>query len=688
MCFRTAGLLACAALFAQNGDVPTLRITVNLVQIDAVVTDKHGHHVTDLTKEDFRIFQDDNPQVITLFSYIGGTAPVSPARREVVVPTFTQPRREQIQRSVVLMVDDLGLSFTSMAAVREALGKFVDTEVQPGDAVAIIRTGRSMGALQQFTTDKRMLQAAIQRLRWNGLGRASIGAFDAVGSLATDERFSHEEVVSRALRERTYTMGTLDALAYVVRGLRDMPGRKSLILFSDGFHVVDPSPRGYDLAEPVRRFADLANRSGVVIYAIDARGLHPLTLGAEDNTTPGDATQTPLRNTPLLVAQSLAFRRNAFLANRQGPEILAGQTGGLFWSDNNDLAGAARAAMEDSNGYYLIGFNPGEAAFALGDAKSKYHHLRVTVKRRGLHVRSRNGYFGTPDQPAPPSPKGREQQLTAAIFSPFHSGDIRVHLTALFNNAADGGPNLDSLLHVNGGDLTFTEEADGWKKAVVDILQVTFGDNGAAADTSDRTFQVRLKAEAYERAVRWGFVYRVTQPLKKPGAYQFRVAVRDAASGKVGSASQFIEAPDISKGQLALSGVSLQGGASGSAANGGGSAEMEDPDSGPATRIFRRGHPVSYDFVAYNPELGRDRRKREVAIQVRVFHDGKQVWAGEPFSLASATSPDPVRLQVAQQMSFSPRTAPGEYLLQVTATDKLAKKNEAPVVQWMDFELK
>jgi hypothetical protein len=92
--------------------------------------------------------------------------------------------------------------------------------------------------------------------------------------------------------------------------------------------------------------------------------------------------------------------------------------------------------------------------------------------------------------------------------------------------------------------------------------------------------------------------------------------------------------------------------------------------------------------VAYNPEIGRDRRKREVAIQVRVFHDGKQVWAGEPFSLASATSPDPVRLQVAQQMSFSPRTAPGEYLLQVTAIDKLAKKNEAPVVQWMDFELK
>ena len=119
-----------------------------------------------------------------------------------------------------------------------------------------------------------------------------------------------------------------------------------------------------------------------------------------------------------------------------------------------------------------------------------------------------------------------------------------------------------------------------------------------------------------------------------------------------------------------------------------GNAETEDADGGPATRIFRRGQPLYYGFVVYNPKVGREHRMRQVEIRARVFRDGKQVWMGDPFSLASATPPDPLRMQVLQQLSFGPKTAPGEYLLQVTATDKLAKKNQAPVVQWMDFELK
>jgi VWFA-related protein len=122
MCLRIAGLLACAGLFAQNADVPALRITVNLVQIDAVVTDQHGHHVADLTKDDFRILQDGKSQAITHFSYVRGAVPSAPAPPQLAAPTFTQPRREEIQRSVVLMVDDLGLSFTSMSNVRDTLG--------------------------------------------------------------------------------------------------------------------------------------------------------------------------------------------------------------------------------------------------------------------------------------------------------------------------------------------------------------------------------------------------------------------------------------------------------------------------------------------------------------------------------------------------------------------------------------
>src|SRR5918912_27660 len=74
-------------------------------------------------------------------------------------------RPEQVRRTIALVVDDLGLSFESTAFVRQALKKFVDQQLQPGDLVAIIRTAGGIGALQQFTSDKRQLYAAIESIR-------------------------------------------------------------------------------------------------------------------------------------------------------------------------------------------------------------------------------------------------------------------------------------------------------------------------------------------------------------------------------------------------------------------------------------------------------------------------------------------------------------------------------------------
>src|SRR3989442_1704303 len=81
---------------------------------------------------------------------------------------------EQVRRSIALVVDDLGLSFESVYYVRNAIKKFVDQQMKPGDLVAIIRTGAGVGALQQFTTDKQLLYAAIDRIKWNAYGRSGI----------------------------------------------------------------------------------------------------------------------------------------------------------------------------------------------------------------------------------------------------------------------------------------------------------------------------------------------------------------------------------------------------------------------------------------------------------------------------------------------------------------------------------
>ena len=148
----------------MSGDDEVVRITANLVQIDAVVTDRKGQQITNLTDQDFEILEDGHAQKITNLSYVSigspTAAPTRPAagakdtgaKYEGVPPVHLRP--EQVHRTIALVVDDLGLSLQSMVYVRQALKKFVDEQMQPGDMAAIIRTRAGTAALQQFTGDK------------------------------------------------------------------------------------------------------------------------------------------------------------------------------------------------------------------------------------------------------------------------------------------------------------------------------------------------------------------------------------------------------------------------------------------------------------------------------------------------------------------------------------------------------
>ena len=167
---------------AQQGPPPpgVIRINVNLVQVDAVVTDSKGKVVTDLKAEDFEVLQDGKPQAITNFSFIDvkestvrgfPARPVAQPRGGAPAPPLPRPvfRPQQARRTVAIVVDDLGLSFDSIVRIRQSITKWVDTQMQPGDLVAVIRTSAGMGALQQFTADKRLLHSAIEQI-----GRAHV----------------------------------------------------------------------------------------------------------------------------------------------------------------------------------------------------------------------------------------------------------------------------------------------------------------------------------------------------------------------------------------------------------------------------------------------------------------------------------------------------------------------------------
>ncbi|HLL74126.1 MAG TPA: VWA domain-containing protein, partial [Pyrinomonadaceae bacterium] len=496
---------------AEADEDEVVRITTNLVQVDAVVIDKDGKQVTDLRPEDFEVSEDGRPQAITNFSYIdtepAAARPAPPARPGEAAPAPAGPaRREQVRRTIAIVVDDLGMAFQNVAPARRALRAFIDDRVQPGDLVAVIRTGGEVGALQQFTTDKRQMRAAVERVRWNPCSRRGIGG-DLTDFLPLCSSGSER--------------ASLNALAFTVRGMRELPGRKSLIIFSDSLPIherdineiatsglpgggptqppasrnpaidtVERSPemRRADrnrVTDPLRELGDAAVRASVVIYAIDTRGLQWLGLTAADNTS---------GMTPQGISDLMSARSRDDFEGREGPALLTEQTGGFLVRNSNDIPRALGRIMEDLRGYYLLGYRPRGETF-----DRRFHRISVRVKNRpGLSVRSRRGFYGLPEEERP-APRTAADRFQLALISPFSAGDIGLQLTPVFAVLPEGGPFLRAMLHIDPEGLTFTPEANGWEKSDLVLRGILFGENGSVAEEHRHAFTLRMRGETLRR---------------------------------------------------------------------------------------------------------------------------------------------------------------------------------------------
>src|SRR5258706_19661 len=584
-----------------------VRITTNLVQIDTVVTDRRGQQIVDLRPEEFEVYEDGRIQEIKNFSYVS-------LQREANTPTAVEKSRDknapatppeqlrpdQVRRSIALVVDDLGLSFESTYYVRNALRKFVDEQMQPGDLVAIIRTGAGVGALQQFTHDRQLLYAAIDRLMWNAFGRGGISGFGNIGDdafyteprdpkrgiyTATDldkkARPEARETADRGqandFKEEVFTVGTLGALSYVVRGLRELPGRKSTVLITDSLDLFNSTGgSNYRVLDALRHLIDLANRSSVVFYTLDARGLQTLnasaanSLSGKSEASGNEVIATGLSGSRIM--QDLMSRSLEIQEAQNGMNYLASQTGGFMVSNNNDIALGIRRVL-DQKGNYLLGYRPGESTFNPTTGRKQFHKL----------------------------------------------------------------------------DL-----GDG----------ITFG---------------------------------INLPVRKPGAFQLRVAVRDVPTERVGSANQFIAVPNLNKNRLTLSGLYVAGNVSkgsatipaghdaGSAGNNEGELTAQDPRTGPAVRRFRPGTVIDYGYEAYNVRLDRVTGRAQLQTQVRLFRDNQQAFASQVLSVAG--QPDMKRVVAMAHLKLGQNLKSGDYVLQVIVTDAANKEKPHVASQWITFDL-
>ncbi len=631
-------------------DAP-IRVSVTLVQVDAVVTGRDGKQVRDLTKDDFEVFEDGKPRSLRHVSYVpSGSRPV-PAVKTGLSASEAPPRleRSEVGRSFALVADDLGMSFQGVNYAKQALHRFVDSQMQPGDLVAVISTSGGVSGLQPFTADKRQLHAAINRLRyllWAGGGNGVLSPIGVPGE---------DDADVNSVRRRRFNMGTMGAIRYIARGMRSLPGRRSIILFSEGIQVWrggdhDPSVTPGEILQ----VADEANRSAVVVYGMDVRGVVYPGLQAMDMVGDQD---------PGATREALNDRDVKFLNSQQGLAFLARETGGNAFLNDNDLGAGLARVLEDQSGYYLLGYGRPE------EDAGKRNRLVVRLKRPGLRLRFRHGAVGETDVESE-HPVTVKERLFSALSSPFQSGGFPFRLAPSFALGEKKQLELKALLYFDGAQLSFgAPDPAGMRTAKVHLLAVAEDEAGAPGAATARTYTVRTKSPG-----QGGFVYALRHEVKKPGLYQLRVAVLDEGSGRVGSASRLVEVPDLSKGGVAVSGINMLTGDWRSRLRDG-KAEDAEEDLSAAARVFRRGEPFSYGLMVYNTRPG-------LAIEPKLVSAGEVVWEGKRMPVSDGGG----RGLAGGVLTLGDKTSPGEYQLEVRVVGNDGKPLGA--AQWVDFELR
>jgi VWFA-related protein len=534
-----------------------------------------------------------------------------------------------------------------------------------------------------------MLYAAIEKVKWNPLGSGNIGAFAQIDT-TNEPQFDEEgeEIANPAqaledFRSQVFATGTLGALRYVVSGMRELPGRKSVILFSDGFRLYEEDSSGFQRTGTVldflKQLVEAANRASVVFYAIDPRGLQTTGMTAADNISNINAIS------------SIMSSRSAQLKDTQdGLRFLADATGGFAVVNNNDIPGGVRRVLEDQS-YYLVGYDPDSDTF--DPVRRRFNKLEVKVLRKGVNVRYRSGFFNVADRDRPAenvaSAADGDKRLFNALVSPFSVSGINLRLNALFGSDEKNQPFVRSLLHVDASDLKFTDEADGTKKAVFDVVAMSFGDNGQPVDRLWKTYTLSLTPERYKLLTKEGFVYHFVFPVKNAGAYQYRVAIRDHTGGKVGSASQFIDVPNVKKKKLVASSVLLENlsPAEWQAFSAGtGPRVQNDVMSDTALRRARLGSVLRYGFEIYNARLDAAKQPK-LTTRIRVFRDGTMILDGQAKPVDVTGQANMQHIKVGGAIALGAQMTPGDYVLQIIITDEPPGKKPVVATQFVQFEV-
>ncbi len=675
----------------KPGDDQPIRITSELVQLDAVVTDKKGQIVRGLTKDDFELYESGKRQQISFFEYVEAgkprqlsfTRPGETAKETQAQPLPEEAAKAEVRRIFLFVVDDLTIPYQDLIYVRQMLTNFLDNQMQPTDLVAIVRTVGGRGLLQQLTSEKALLRRAITSLTPSLHPLSAFNNPAATGlpsdptTLLIDGGGANESTnISSALDDtntllRSYM--SIGTASFSVESMKQLPGRKSLVLISGGLPIL--SVQQGSVAGNVSNFlnilADQATRAGVVIHTFDVRGLQAQAGVSSFSDTPGRSAvgESGIRGTFGREPDDAMFGyRNPFDSTHAhiGLRALAYATGGIAVLNKNDFNEGLGKILAVSEGYYLLAYAPSDSKF-----DGNFRKLEIKVKGSDMKVYTRRGYTSREDKPVP-APTTKQEQLLAAIRSPLSRSDIDLDAILLYKSKSPAQGAIEIQLVIDPKKLNF-EMADNKQQTNFDVAGFVFDELGKLRGGFSETVTAGLTMEQYDRIKAGGFTYSASTNLEH-GIYQVRLAVRDNKTGNIGTLSRYLEVPDLSKGRLAASSMFLVG----VPAN-----DTKGADATPisASRTVSRKLDLRYAVIIYNAKL-KD-AKPQVRTQLTISQDGKVIFK-EPEEPLAATPSAPQQLVKIGQLGLS-SVKPGRYNLALVITDTLADKKAQTVTSSMDF---
>jgi VWFA-related protein len=375
---------------------PVFRTGVNFVRVDVIVNDGKGEPVTNLTQADFEVLEDGRLQEIEQFRLIkvdGNPLPGAPPPRELRnrIDEEIEISKDDV-RLFVLFLDDYHVRLGNSIGVKEPLIRFVQTQIRPNDVVGIMYPLTPLDGIT-FTRNPATIISAIERFEGRKFDYRPRNMFEEQYARAPSEVVEQirNQVVMTALRGLSTRLGGLregrKAIIYVSEGLTAMLPPQLRVADASLGPLSNPGPRNpmagenstreetaaffaqSDLYSQMRDVFTAANRNNAAIYALDPRGLTPFEFGIDEAVGPNQDRRT------LQMTQDTL-------------RSLADETDGRAIVNRNDLLPGLAQVARDSSFYYLIGYNSSQAP-----QDGKFHEITVRLKRRGLNVRARKGYW-------------------------------------------------------------------------------------------------------------------------------------------------------------------------------------------------------------------------------------------------------------------------------------------------------